>query len=97
MHTRMRREGSILIFCLILTMVVMGLMASTVMVAHASSDWFEGTIGQCEAMALADAAIELRQKTLIAQIADFSPGDGPIVGRTVLEENDVRRTVWRPS
>ena len=79
MQKKTREQGTILIVCLILSVLVLGLMAAGVTVARASGSWFEYTVKETEVLALAEAGTELRQKDLITELADFTD-DATLLG-----------------
>lgn len=73
------RRGTVLVVCLILSVVVIGFVSAGISMSLASGRWFEHSLAQTEALALAEAATELRQKTLIDEIANFA-GDSVLLG-----------------
>ena len=57
-----RTRGCALMICLILSLLVVGFSAAGVIVARASSRWFENAMDRTEVLCLAEGATELRLK-----------------------------------
>ncbi|HAK97561.1 MAG TPA: hypothetical protein DCM87_21860, partial [Planctomycetes bacterium] len=69
---RARSRGAALLACMILGVLVFGLMMASMTVAQATNRWFRHLIAETQALAMAEAATELRQKALLADIANFA-------------------------
>ena len=70
-----RSRGVVLVASLIVGVLILGLMMASMTVAQATSKWLQHLLEQTEALSLAEAATELRQKALITEIANFAKED----------------------
>jgi hypothetical protein len=82
MIAKKHTKGTILLVCLILSVLLLGLVAASAALAHASNGWFSHIISQTELVGLAEAATELRQKQLLDEIANFADDGVLLADRT---------------
>ncbi len=70
-----RSRGVALIASMIIGVLILGLMMASLTVAQATSRWLRHLLEQTEALSLAEAATELRQKELLTETANFAAED----------------------